>query len=47
MLVNWKLFFVEDWASASEDEDSDDSDGSWIDVQHSSDEEDKKVVNFT
>ena len=32
------MSFVGDWESASEHDDSDDSDGSWIDVDHSSDE---------
>ena len=38
--------FTEDWESASEDEHFDDSDESWIDVHHSSDEEADKTVSF-
>ena len=38
--------FTEDWESASEGEHSDDSDESWIDVHHSSDEEADKTVNL-
>ena len=38
--------FTEDWERASEDEHSDDSDESWIDVHHSSDEEGDRTVSF-
>ena len=35
---------VVDWESCSEEEEEEDSDGSWIDVYHSSDEEQEKVT---
>ena len=38
--------FIKDWESASEDENSDDSDESWIDVHHSSDDEAAKPVSL-
>lgn len=36
----------EDWESASEEEEEDDEDGEWIDVHHSSDEEDAPKVDL-
>lgn len=44
-LENANVFFRhwtdEDWESASEEEDDDDEDGEWIDIHHSSDDEDQ------
>ena len=37
--------FLLEWESASEDESSEDSDGSWIDLHHSSDEDDGQQVS--
>ena len=35
-----RIFYaIDDWESCSEDEDSDDDEDGWIDVHHSSDEE--------